>query len=165
MPSVKPIIRKIAWISLFPQLTVMGILMFAFSLFIRPISIDVFLGAVTYLLFSIVLERGIAHNHRKGISLSKVGNYAQAIEEFKKSYDLFCRHSWINKYRYITLLSSSRYSYTEMALVNLAFCYVQSGNIELAKQYYQKTLKLFPDNEMAKIALNAIISSVNQTDY
>lgn len=164
MPQAKTFIRKTAWISIFPQLAVMGTLMFVFSLFIRPIYIDVILGSATYLVLSMVLERGIAHNHKKGISLTKKGNYTQAIEEYKKSYDLFCKHSWIDKYRYITLLSSSSYSYTEMALVNLAFCYLHCENVELAKQYYQKTLKLFPDNEMAINALNAIKSFESKTD-
>ena len=51
-----------------------------------------------------------------------------------------------------------------MALVNLAFCYLHCENVELAKQYYQKTLKLFPDNEMAINALNAIKSFESKTD-
>lgn len=158
MPKTKPIIRKTAWISLFPQLAVMGMIMFTFSFFIRPIFLDIYLGAITYLILSMGLKRGFSHNHKKGISLSKAGNYTQAIEEFKKSYIFYCKYPWIDKYRYITLLSSSKYSYTEMALTNIAFCYAQTGNIELTKQYCQKTLEHFPNNEMAKKTLNAIAS-------
>lgn len=164
MSSAKPIICKVAWVSLVPQLAVMGILMFAFSLFVRPIYLDVFLALITYLVFSMVLERGVPHNHRKGISLSKAGNYSQAIEEYKKSYDFFCKYPWIDKYRYFTLLSASKLSYREMALVNISFCYAQSENIELAKQYCQMTLAFFPDSEIAKSILNAITSFENKTD-
>ena len=68
----------------------------------------------------------------------------------------------IDKYRYITLLSSSRISYTEMSLINIAYCYVQIGYREKTKQYYEKALALFPDNEMAKRALNIISTLENE---
>ena len=43
-----------------------------------------------------------------------------------------------------------------MSLLNIAYCYSQSGNGELSKQYYEKALELFPHSELAKSALNAI---------
>ena len=88
----------------------------------------------------------------------------KAIEEFKKSYNFFCRHTWIDKYRCITLLSSRRSSYTEMALLNIAFCYTQSKNAKLSKEYYQKVLEFFPESEMAKSALNMISSFESEDD-
>jgi tetratricopeptide (TPR) repeat protein len=144
--------------SIFPQLAIMALLMFIFSSVFKQEFQGIMFGAFVYLVFSIVLERGIPYNHRKGISLTKKGNYAEAIEEFHTSYSFFRKHSWVDKYRYATLLSSSKYSYAEMALTNLAFCYLHSNNLELAKQYYQKTLALYPDNDMAKNGLSETIS-------
>lgn len=158
----KPIVRQVAWLSILPQLLVMGVIVLVFTLLIEPFLKALIVAMIAYLTISNLLERGIPHNHRKGILLSKKGDYHQAIEKFEKSYDFFNRHSWIDKYRYITLLSSSRVSYTEMSLTNIAFCYAQIGKRELTKQYYEKTLKLFPDNEMARKALNIIATFENE---
>lgn len=161
MSSGKSIVRQVAWKSMFPQFFVMGVLIIVFILFVKPHWLAICIGVAAYWTIHFILEFYIPHNHRKGILLCKKGNYVQAIEEFEKSYNFFYRHSWIDKYRYLTLLSSSRTSYTEMALINIAFCYTQSNNVKLAKEYYQKVLELFPDNAMAKGALNTLSAFEN----
>lgn len=148
--------RQRAWQSMFPQFFILGLLIIVFILFVKPLWLAICLGVIVYWAIHYILEFCIPHNHRKGILLCKKGNYEQAIDEFKKSYNFFCKYNWIDKYRYLTLQSSSRSSYTEMALINIAYCYIQSNNIKLAKEYYQKVLELFPDSEMAKGALNML---------
>ena len=76
----------------------------------------------------------------------------------------FCMHTWIVKYRYLTLLSSSKVSYTEMALMNIVFCYAQLNDVKLAKEYCQKTLEYFSDSETAKSTLNMISSLENKSN-
>lgn len=164
MSSEKPVVRQIAWPSIVPQFFLMGILAVAFNSFVKPFRLAFILAMIAYLVISLILRCCVPHNHRKGILLYKQGNYVKAIEEFQKSYNFFCRHTWIDKYRYITLLSSSRPSYTEMALLNIAFCYAQSNNAKLSKKYYQKVLDLFPESEMAKSALNMISSFESEDD-
>ncbi|MDO4275635.1 MAG: tetratricopeptide repeat protein [Eubacteriales bacterium] len=164
MSSGKPVVRQIAWLSIVPQLFIMGILVLIFHLFVKPFKSALILAMIIYLAVSLILRRCVPHHHRKGILLYQQGNYEKAIEEFRKSYDFFCRHTWIDKYRCITLLSSSRTSYTEMALLNIAFCYTQSNNAKLSKEYYQRVLELFPKSEMAKSALNMISSFENEED-
>lgn len=164
MSSGKPIVRQRAWQSMFPQFFILGLLIIVFILFVKPPLLAICLGVIVYWAIHFILEFCIPHNHRKGILLCKKGNYVHAIEEFKKSYNFFCRHAWIDKYRYLTLQSSSRASYTEMALINIAFCYIQSNNIKLAKEYYQKALELFPDSEMAKGALNMLSTFERKSD-
>ncbi len=83
----------------------------------------------------------------------------EAGAEFKLSYDFFTRHPWIDDWRFITLLSSSRVSYREMALLNMAFCHAQEGDGVKAKEFYQRTLKEFPDSGMAKASLRMIESA------
>jgi tetratricopeptide (TPR) repeat protein len=156
MSSKKPIVRQTAWVSLLPHLILLALLMYVFSLFIQSFNMAVLSASASYLVISFTLRYTIPRNHRRGIVLFKADKYPQAIEEYKKSYEFFRKHAWIDKYRFITLLSSSRISYTEMALNNIAYCYAQTGNAELAKQYYQKTLDLFPDSALAKSALNMI---------
>ena len=136
MSSGKPVVRQIAWLSLIPQLVLFGLLIFIISLAVKPFETALVYALFVYLLIILIVRYAIPHNHRKGIALYKTGKYLQAIKEFEKSYNFFCRHSWIDKYRFITLLSSSRISYTEMALINMAFCYAQSGDAESSKQYW-----------------------------
>ena len=113
-------------------------------------------------MFIILALRSIPRNHRRGMKLFKTGQYIQAISEFQKSYEFFMKHAWIDKYRYFVLLSSSRISYTEMSLLNTAFCYTQIGQGALAKEYYEKTLAQFPDSEMAKSALRMLQSLTDE---
>ena len=72
------------------------------------------------------------------------------------SYGFFNKKQWIDKYRFIILLSASRISYKEMALLNIAFCYGQLGDGKRSREFYEKTLTEFPDSEMAKTALNML---------
>lgn len=164
MSSKKPIVRQAAWLSLIPHLIVMGLLMFIFYQIFSSIETAAIYAVAAYLIISLVLRSIIPHNHRKGVSLYRAGKYPQAAGEFEKSYHFFSRHSWVDKYRFITLLSSSRMSYTEMALINMAFCYAQSGNAELSKRYYDKAFELYPDSEMAKSALNMITVFEGKSD-
>ena len=156
MSSGKPIIRQVAWVSVIPRFILVMALLLILSIYVYPFELAVIIALMAYIGISMLMRQFVPCNHRKGIMLYKKGDYAQAIKEYKKSYDFFCRHPWVDKYRYITLLSTNRISYTEMALANIAFCYAQSGNGELSKQYYNKVLELFPGSELAKSALNMI---------
>lgn len=158
MASGKPIVRQIAWVSILAPLVLMVVLIILFRLIVKPPNTAFALSLLIYLIIFFLLRFGIPRNHRNGVARYKAGNYESAIEEFKKSYEFFSRHSWVDKYRYITLLSSSRVSYTEMALVNIAFCYTQLGDGVLARQYYEKAQEQFPNSEMARTALNMIHS-------
>lgn len=158
MASSKPIIRQVAWISLVPQLLIMIFLIFFFNLFIDPFHYALNIAMLFYLGASFLLRSMVPRNHRKGIRLFKSGDYTQAVSEFEKSYDFFMRHPWVDKYRFIVLLSSSRISYREMALVNVAFCYAQMGNGKKAIACYERALQQFPDSELAKSALKMLYS-------
>jgi len=151
MASKKPIVKQVALLSFFPQLALLTAMIFfarwmGFNNFVIP-------GALMYLAISLPLRFGVPHHHRKGIALFKKGLFEDAIPFFENSYSFFKRNSWIDKYRYVILLSSSQISYTEMALLNIAFCYGQSGDEKKSKTYYEKTLAEFPDSEIAKTSL------------
>lgn len=158
MASNKPIRRQIAWLFLIPQLIIFQLIIIIFNFFITPFDLAVNLALLFYLGVFFLLRTLIPHNHRKGIRLIKSDSYAEAIIEFEKSYDFFMQHPWIDRYRFLVLLSSSKTSYTEMALTNAAFCYTQTGNGQKAVEYYEKALHLFPDSEMAKSALKMLHS-------
>ncbi|CAZ97338.1 Conserved hypothetical protein [Zobellia galactanivorans] len=98
----------------------------------------------------------IPRDHRNGIKKNNSEKFKDAIPDFEKSYAFFKKYEWIDKYRFITLLSSSKMSYREMALANIGFCYSQIGNGIKSKEYYERTLKEFPESGLAKSALNMI---------
>jgi tetratricopeptide (TPR) repeat protein len=162
MSSNVPTIRQINWISILPQLVVIGIFLIIWKLI--NVGDPFLIALLTYLILSICLRTLIPHDHRKGMSLVKQIKYAEAIEYFEKSYAFFSRHNWIDKYRFVTLLSSSRMCYKEMALANIAFCYGQIGDGLKSKEYYERTLKEYPDNGIAKAGLNLLNSATNKKD-
>jgi len=157
MSSKPPIVRQIAWLSVVPQVTVMGVLMAVMHF--AGLKQAVLLGALAYLALSIGLRFCVPFAHRRGIALFKKSRYEEAIPQFDRSYDFFTRHKWIDDFRFLTLLSSSRVSYREMALLNTAFCYAQAGNGSKSKEYYERTLVEFPDSEIAKVSLKMIESA------
>jgi tetratricopeptide (TPR) repeat protein len=103
----------------------------------------------------------VPKSHREGIKLTKKYEFENAIPKFEDSFNFFTKNNYIDKFRFITLLSSSKMSYKEMALCNIAFCYSQIGKGEKAKEYYKKTLVEFPNNGIAKAGIKMITSIQN----
>jgi tetratricopeptide (TPR) repeat protein len=156
MSSKIPTIRQAAWISVIPQIILMTVLVFIFYYF----QFEEYLinGVVAYLIISFLLRTQIPKSHRHGMSLVKQKQFENAIAYFEKSLEFFESNEWIDKYRFIVLLSSSKITYREMAFVNIAFCYSQIGKGEKAREYYNIALENYPDSEIAKTALNLMDS-------
>lgn len=165
MFSGKPVVYQVTWISLVIQLVVLQGLICILSFFVEPYSYAVNIGIGLYLVIFFLLRYLVPRNHRKGMRFVKKEDYARAVGEFEKSYDFFTKYAWIDKYRYIVLLSRSSMCYKEMALVNIAFCYTQCGDGNRAREYYVETLRQFPDNEMAKSALRMLDSVSPYADW
>ena len=155
MSAQIPTLRQTAWISLIPQLMFMGLLTLGF--YLVESNEPVLYGAITYLAFSFGLKMYFAKYHKQGIALANQQKYSDAITYFEKSYDFFSKNSWIDKYRYLTLLDSSKICYREMALCNIACCYHQIGQRMKAVLYYKQALKEFPENVMAQSALGLLL--------
>jgi len=159
MKSKTPTVRQIAWLSLIPQLIVLSLIILAWYQFDKTNFI--IYGAITYVLISQALRRVIAREHRKGIVKVHKQDFSGAIPHFERSYQFFKENKWVDQYRFLTLLSSGRMSYREMALNNIAFCHSQTGNGKLSKEYYQKTLDEFPNSSIAKVGLRFFESMEN----
>ncbi|MBV6654558.1 MAG: hypothetical protein KI786_12410 [Mameliella sp.] len=163
MHSNVPVVRQIGWWSVVPQLLVLALILWVWYQF-TPADFLIY-GALTYLLLSLLLRRGIAKDHRKRMAAVRKGNFRDAIIHFEHSYAFFHKNEILDRYRYLTLLSSSKMSYEEMALTNIAFCYGQLGEGEKAKAIYEQTLDAFPENGIAKSALRLMNSiSGNQEE-
>ncbi len=161
MASNKPVVRQRAWLANLFHIFLIFFLGFILGLFLGSFAEGFDLAIIIYFVVYLLLRFQVPKNHRQGIAFFKSGDYTRAIGEFEKSYDFFTRYAWIDKYRFILLLSASRISYTEMALVNIAYCYSQIGNGGKAKEYYEKTLSQFPDSGMAQSALRMIHAAEN----
>lgn len=162
MSSTTPTIRQTAWIAIIPQLLFMGLLIFIFHQFF-PKNAGLY-GAFTYLMLSLTLRNYVPKSHRKGINLYSKHNYLEGIEYFQKSYSFFKQNEYLDKYRYLLLLNSSKMCYREMALNNIAFGYSQIDEGNKSKEYYERTLLEFPSNAIAKAALKMIASAEKNKD-
>lgn len=106
-----------------------------------------------YAVGTISLKKLVPKDLRKGMELVRAGQFREAISAFKASYDFFTDKAWIDKYRAVTMLSVSPMSYREMSLINIGFCYHQIGEIDKSRKIYEKILKEYPKNDIAKITL------------
>ena len=161
MASSLPIVRQVAWLSVLPQLVLLFLLMALAGAL--NISSPAVVGAIAYLTLSFALRLLVPRAHRKGIRLFKQERFAEAVPCFKDSYEFFSRHAWIDRWRAITMLSSSRISYREMALVNVAFCLGQSGQQQEAIAKYRRVLQEFPESKLAETALRMMEPSAQQS--
>lgn len=154
MSSGPPVVRQTAWVSVIPQAIVMLMLIgVAAGLRLSP-----YVGVVVYLGLSIGLRSLLTQDHRRGIFWVRRGQYSEAIPVFQKSYRFFSRFSWLDRWRYLLLLSSNRISYREMALVNMAFCYTQIGEGENARRLYQQAFDQF-ESAIARVTLKMMESA------
>ena len=154
MASSIPVVRQIAWLSLVPQLI---LLVGAIALLqVAEVENAALWGAAGYLALSLALRFAVARDHRRGIALYKKERFASALPCFERSYAFFSRHTWVDRWRFVTLLSSSRISYREMALLNIAFCQAQLGATEDAVQTYERARTAFPGSKIAEMSLRML---------
>lgn len=154
MASSLPIVRQIAWLSLVPQLTVLLSLITAVTAL--GIGDPVLVGLLCYLVLVVAVRWLIPRHHRRGISLVKRQRFADAIPEFRQSYEFFANAEWVDRWRSITMLSSSRMTYREMALLNVAFCLTQTGERDQALAEYRRVIGEFPGSKMAETSIRML---------
>jgi tetratricopeptide (TPR) repeat protein len=151
-----PVVRQISWLATLPQLLAIVTAIVVATSFLGRRGVT--LGAAVYLAYSIGSRVVIPRCHRRGIALVKQQQFADAILPFKQSLEFFDRHSWIDRFRCIVLMSPSAISYGEMALANIGFCYSQIGDGDNARRYYAECLRRFPESGLATAALRMIDS-------
>jgi hypothetical protein len=127
-----------------PQIAIILIIILILKTLYAPYYI--LTGLSLYFLISIYLKVLIPKWHRKGIYLLKKGKPDLAILAFQRSYQYFRKYQWIDKYRAFTLLSTSSFSYCEMALMNMIFCFEQMGDKKSAQKFHNILKENFPNN-------------------
>ena len=169
MSSSVPTVRQYSWASLPPQLLMIAIysvaahyLGFDEYLGFHGVFANIMYGAIAQIILWLIIRNTYAKFHKQGMDLVKQEKYLDAISFFANSYEMFSKHSWVDKYRHF-LGSSSKITYREMDLNNIAFCYGQIGEKEKSIEYYRRTLAKYPDSGIAKAALN-FIDTVTEND-
>jgi tetratricopeptide (TPR) repeat protein len=151
-----PAIKQTAWLSLIPHLLIISIFMILAS--IAGVGIPALIGVGGYIFLSVILKKTLARYHQRGMAYLKAREFEQALRKFQLSYDFFSRYRWVDKWRFIILLSSSRMCFQEMALLNMAYCYGQLGRKDKARELYNRTLTEFPESAMASAAIQVLDS-------
>ena len=148
--------RHLKGIYLIPQI----ILLFLFFIACSYAGIDqpLLSGCMVYLVIFCALRLTLLRGYRKGLSFARNGNFSGAIVSFQKTLDFFKKHAWIDNHRYITILSASRFSYQELCLINIGFCYVGMKDKKTAREYYMRVCSEFPGNPIAQAELEALNS-------
>ncbi len=98
----------------------------------------IFAGCLSYYLLAWSLRLFFQKHHRKGMACMRAKNHSDALTAFKQSLDFFEKHPLIDKYRFITMFSSSAISYRHMALNNIGICYLHMGEDNKALDFFKK---------------------------
>ncbi|WP_316805499.1 tetratricopeptide repeat protein [Pedobacter nototheniae] len=154
MSSKVPVTSQIAWTALIIQFIIIILFYYAFEYL--GIGEPLIFASLAYVILAFILRKTIAGNHRKGLKLIKQQQFRESIPYFEKSIVFIERHNWVDQYRFITLFSSSKLSYKEMDLCNIAFAYSQIGEGEKAIVYYEKAKALNANNGLAIAGLNML---------
>ncbi len=88
MSASLPIVRRIAWWHLGPQLLLMfGLILLLWTTqFPDNFNMAMGYGALGYLIYSFGSRAILLRSHRRGVNLSKRGLFSEALAEFRSSY-------------------------------------------------------------------------------
>jgi tetratricopeptide (TPR) repeat protein len=156
MTSKVPFVKQETnWFALIPKLAVIGILCLCFY----PLDRNKFfiLAFFVYLILTYTARHlffpAVMH---EGLKLIKEEKFEQAIPSVQKTIDYYTKKAWVDKFRFLLLISSSKKTIREMTICNLAYCYLQTGEIQKSKKIYSEVLRQYPENINAKSMLNTI---------
>lgn len=103
------------------------------------------LGSLTYLVVVWTLRLTLQKHHLKGMQCIRKEDYAEGAAAFQRSYAFFTKYPWIDRYRCITMFSSSALPYRQMALNNMGFCLLRIGETARAWDAYKLLASLNRD--------------------
>jgi hypothetical protein len=156
MSSKVPFVQQeIVWLAIVPRLLFIGILCMVYYQWDKR-NFVVF-GFITYLIVWYGL-RAIAFpgDVHKSIRLIREEKFREAIPHIERSIDFYTKHPWIDKYRFLLMVSSSKRGIRESSICNLGFCLLQIGQVKDAKELYEDVLRQYPENTVARSQLRTI---------
>ena len=149
-----PTIRHTSMMMIFSQVALVALVIGGINLFMSPASpvTAIAAGVMLYVLYSYGSRMVLTAAHRRGARLVREKKWQPALKAFEESYAFFTKFPWIDEYRFITMLTPTAISYREMALNNMGYVLVQSGDNRKAKQYYVTLLEKYPQSVLAESA-------------
>ena len=160
MSQRMPVVRQLQWTGLIPQfiaIAVLGVIVrVTFPNFDVPV--DIFFGALGYLIFCRVMRARFAQNHKSGMRAYHAQKFQDAISHFEASYRFFSTHPRLDAWRSLLFGVASPNPYRVIALCNMAYCYTQTGEGLRAIKLYEQALHEEPDCALAKASLNMVHS-------
>jgi tetratricopeptide (TPR) repeat protein len=135
----------------FSQVAAGALVVGLIHLLVRPVSplVSLAAGAMVYLVYSYGSRLALTGAHRRGMWLIRRRQWQPALKAFEASYAFFTRYPWLDEYRFLTMLTASAISYREMALNNMGYALLQSGEYARAQVYYARLLEQFPHTVLA----------------
>jgi hypothetical protein len=91
-----------------------------------------------------------------GVSLMRQDRFEEAIPFIEKDINYYTERAWIDKFRFVLMISSSGRSFREISLCNMAYCLLQTGKVKECTALYESVLTQYPGNVVAKTQLNTI---------
>jgi hypothetical protein len=152
-----PVVRSISLLGLCVALLPLVVLLIL-NAYLLPQAFPI-VAAVVWVGFVLFARATFTRGHRRGIRCVKSGRFAEAIPHFERAYRSVVERPWIDRFRWILLGGSSRWTYREMALCNVAFCYGQIGKGDKMREAYQKALAEFPNSVLAGTAMRMITAT------
>ncbi|TAM93492.1 MAG: hypothetical protein EPN39_19880 [Chitinophagaceae bacterium] len=152
------------WFALFPRLLALGILCLCFY----PLDKQSFFFFAIFIYFLLtLLEKWLFFPNvmYEGIKLIREAKFEEAIPVVQQTIDYYLKRPWVDKYRFWLLISSSKRSITESSTCNLAYCYLQIGQVKRSKEIYETVLLQYPENINAKSMLNTINIASKDAGY
>lgn len=148
MKTKRKIVKKTNWNYFISHIAIV----LAITIVFQQLNIPRYwlLSLAIYLLLSVYLKTVVPRSHNKGLFYMRKGEFEGAIFSFKNSYQFFVKHKWMDDFRAFTLLSTSSFSYKEMALMNIIYCHEKLGDAKSAKQIHDQLSKQFPNNPYSK---------------
>lgn len=150
------LLKQVNWSAFLLHVLLIVLFPYLLSLFNVAIDLGLLISALSYMALSVILQRMLPLHHRMGFSLLMQKNYEAASLAFQESWNYFNKKPWLDKYRAVLMLSASKISYREMALINRSLCYWHIGDTEKALESYREVLHYFPQSRMAKDAISYI---------
>lgn len=99
-------------------------------------------GCLSYLFLAWCLRFIFQKYHMNGMKFMRAKNFSDAAAAFQQSHNFFEKHPSIDKYRFITMFSTSAIPYRQMALNNLGICYLHMGEDAKALDAFKKLAEL-----------------------
>jgi tetratricopeptide (TPR) repeat protein len=164
MSSKVPFVKQeTVWLAIIPHIIVIGILCMVYYQWDRR-NYFVF-GFITYLIIWYGLRTmAFPKEVHKSIRLIKEEKFGEAIPYIERSIEFYNKHLWIDKYRFLLMVSSSKRGIRESSICNLGFCLLQIGQVKAAKEVYEDILRQYPENTVAIIQLRTINAISNSTE-